>query len=107
MNTLKARFTRLGLDALYYSKTYHLFEPRWSGVGVIFTLHHVRAVSEREPFRPNAILEITPSFLDATIQQIIKTGVRRLPIDHSLKYGYCSIIITRLIQVKGKGIGIF
>ena len=83
MNTLKARLTRLGLDALYYSKTYHLFAPWWSGVGLIFTLHHVRAVSERNPFRPNAILEITPSFLDATIQQIIKTGYEIVTLDEA------------------------
>lgn len=83
MNTLKARFTRLGLDALYYSKTYHLFAPMWSGVGVIFTLHHVRAVTERDPFRPNEILEVTPDFLDATIQQILNTGYEIVSLDEA------------------------
>jgi peptidoglycan/xylan/chitin deacetylase (PgdA/CDA1 family) len=83
MNTLKSRLTRSGLDALYYSKIYHLFSPMWSGVGVIFTLHHVREVSERDPFRPNAILEITPDFLDATIQQIINTGYEIVSLDEA------------------------
>jgi len=72
----KALLTRLGLDALYFSAIYNLFKPAWSGVGLIFTLHHV-APSNPDPqseFCPNRILTITPEFLEQTIVQVIAAG---------------------------------
>lgn len=78
---MKAKLMRLGLDALYYTKAYQLFTPRWCGVGVIFTLHHVRSVSTPDPFRPNSILEITPEFLDATLQHVLKAGYEVVDLD--------------------------
>ena len=47
---------------------------RWSrgfaqGRGVILTLHHVRA-AERRGFAPNALLDITPDFLDRALRLI-------------------------------------
>lgn len=51
---------------------------RWSrgfaqGVGVILTLHHVRA-AERRGFAPNALLDITPDFLDRALRLIRAEG---------------------------------
>lgn len=43
------------------------------GLGAIFTLHHVRPKTERS-FDPNAHLEITPEFLDATIRRLKDEG---------------------------------
>ena len=83
MTPLKAKLTRLGLDALYYSKIYSLFAPKWSGVGIIFTLHHVRAKSKQEAFSPNAILEITPEFLDATIKNLLEAGYEIVSLDEA------------------------
>jgi peptidoglycan/xylan/chitin deacetylase (PgdA/CDA1 family) len=51
---------------------------RWSrgfaqGVGVILTLHHVRA-AETSGFAPNALLDITPDFLDRALHLIRAEG---------------------------------
>ena len=52
---------------------------RWSrgfaqGLGVILTLHHVRAAGLRG-FAPNALLDITPDFLDRALGLIRAEGV--------------------------------
>lgn len=51
---------------------------RWSrgfaqGAGVILTLHHVRA-AETRGFAPNALLDITPEFLDGVLHLIRAEG---------------------------------
>ena len=67
---MNSTLTRLALDGLYYTGSYRLLESAWSGVGVIFTLHHVRDADGRPDFSPNGILEISPQFLDQTIRQV-------------------------------------
>ena len=83
MLAMKARLMRFMLDVLYYSRIYYLFKPNWSGVGVIFTLHHVLAEPESKPFHPNSILEITTEFLDATIHQILEAGYEIVTLDEA------------------------
>ncbi len=81
MTPLKKHLMCMALDALYYSKMYRLLEPKWSGVGIIFTLHHVRPQSEETGFSPNRILDITPEFLDATIKQVRESGYEIVSMD--------------------------
>jgi peptidoglycan/xylan/chitin deacetylase (PgdA/CDA1 family) len=50
------------------------------GCGAIFTLHHVRP-DRPGPFRPNAILEITPDFLDAAIVALKAEGYDFIALD--------------------------
>ncbi len=72
----KALLTRLALDILFFSAIYNLFKPGWRGVGLIFTLHHVKS-SDDQPqaeFSPNRILTITPEFLEETITQVRASG---------------------------------
>jgi len=83
MLAMKARLMRFMLDVLYYSRIYRLFKPNWSGVGVIFTLHHVLAELEPNPFHPNSILEITTGFLDATVQQVLAAGYEIVTLDEA------------------------
>lgn len=66
----KQSLMRWVLDALYYSQGYSLFQPRCSGVGTIFTLHHVVPAGKNRLFAPNRILEVTPEFLEQTIKQV-------------------------------------
>ncbi|MBX3597323.1 MAG: polysaccharide deacetylase family protein [Rhizobiaceae bacterium] len=47
----------------------------WSGRGVIFTLHHVRP-HVTAPFQPNALLSITPDFLDSAIRAVLDCGLK-------------------------------
>ncbi|MBT8077998.1 MAG: polysaccharide deacetylase family protein [Gammaproteobacteria bacterium] len=58
---------KLALNGLYHSGMYHLFRKRFSGRGVLLTLHHVTPQQQDAPFSPNRILNISPEFLDAVI----------------------------------------
>ncbi|SJM89510.1 conserved hypothetical protein [Crenothrix polyspora] len=69
------------LDVLYYSNAYRLLEDKYQGVGVILTLHHVVKASDSSPFRINRLLEITPEFLEQTIQQVIALGYEIVSLD--------------------------
>ena len=42
MKHFRNTFIRAGLEALYFSGAHVLLRPILSGVGAIFTLHHVR-----------------------------------------------------------------
>src|SRR5215470_19629773 len=62
MKQFRNTVIRAGLGALYFSGAYALLRPMLSGVGAIFTLHHVRPVRDGA-FQPNHHLEVTPEFL--------------------------------------------
>jgi peptidoglycan/xylan/chitin deacetylase (PgdA/CDA1 family) len=50
------------------------------GRGAIFTLHHVRPAPSGA-FRPNALLEVTPTFLQAAIDALRDAGYAFIPLD--------------------------
>jgi peptidoglycan/xylan/chitin deacetylase (PgdA/CDA1 family) len=75
MKQFRNRVIRAGLGALYFSGAHVLLRPILSGVGAIFTLHHVRPC-HAAPFQPNHHLEVTPEFLRATLAHL-----RALDID--------------------------
>jgi peptidoglycan/xylan/chitin deacetylase (PgdA/CDA1 family) len=70
MSRLKTQLIKSTLDVLYATAIYRLFSAEWSGIGAIFTLHHVCRDDSRGAFSPNRILEVTPEFLDQTIRQV-------------------------------------
>jgi peptidoglycan/xylan/chitin deacetylase (PgdA/CDA1 family) len=69
------------LDSLYYSNIYRLLESSYQGIGVIFTLHHVVKATDTSPFAINKLLEITPEFLEQTIQQVLMLGYDIISLD--------------------------
>lgn len=83
MTEAKTHLTRRGLDALYFSQLYRALQPRWGGLGVIFTLHHVVASERRNEheFCPNRILEISPGFLRQTISLVRQLGLDIISLD--------------------------
>jgi peptidoglycan/xylan/chitin deacetylase (PgdA/CDA1 family) len=85
MTPTKANLTRLGLDVLYKSAIYRLFRPAWSGVGIIFTLHHVVPEAEQRlvGFSPNRILTISAEFLEATIAQVKANGIEIVDLNEA------------------------
>ena len=66
MVALKKTVIRTGLETLYFTGTHLAMEPRWGGVGVILTLHHVRP-PRADRFQPNRLLEVTPAFLERVL----------------------------------------
>lgn len=81
MNSYKTLMARALLDGLYYSNVYRLLEPKYQGVGVIFTLHHVVNARESSPFEINRLLEISPEFLELTIQHVVALGYDIVSLD--------------------------
>lgn len=71
---LKYSVIRAGLDtiaALHLDK----IVPSAAKNGLIFTLHHVRPAVPSQKFSPNAILTVTPEFLEQAIQQALQAGM--------------------------------
>lgn len=66
---LRTAGIRMGLEALYFSGAWKIFGPLSSGIGTIFTLHHVRP-ARTDAFQPNALLEIEPAFLETLIEYL-------------------------------------
>ncbi len=56
------------------------FLPGAAGHGMVFTLHHVRPVTNRQ-YEPNALLSVTPDFLDAAIREVKGRGYIPVALD--------------------------
>jgi peptidoglycan/xylan/chitin deacetylase (PgdA/CDA1 family) len=69
MNQFRSKLIRAGLGALYRTGAHHLLRPLFSGVGAIFTLHHVRPGRDAE-FQPNRHLEVAPEFLRGMLSHL-------------------------------------
>jgi len=83
MTLPQTRIRRAVMSGLYYTGAYRLLERRSRGVGLIFTLHHVRPASTRPRFSPNGILEITPEFLEKTIHVCRRAGHEFVSLDEA------------------------
>lgn len=80
MKQLRNNVIRAGLGALYFSGAHHLLRPIFSGIGVIFTLHHVRPPREAE-FQPNRHLEVNPEFLRAMLTHLRSHDIDIITLD--------------------------
>jgi peptidoglycan/xylan/chitin deacetylase (PgdA/CDA1 family) len=90
---VKYAVIRAAFEALALSQVTHLARMVSRARGVIFTLHRVLPEPPRR-FSPNAILQVTPSFLDYAITRVRQLGydivgmdeaVRRLGSDEPVK----------------------
>ncbi|WP_265519007.1 polysaccharide deacetylase family protein [Nitratireductor luteus] len=70
---------RTGLEGISLTRAGHLWRGA-AGRGVIFTLHHVRPATSTLT-RPNALLSITPTFLEEAIQACLERGMTPLPLE--------------------------
>jgi peptidoglycan/xylan/chitin deacetylase (PgdA/CDA1 family) len=82
MANLRYAAYRAGLETLYFSGAHHVLRPVFSGVGAIFTLHHVRPPRE-DAFQPNQILEIEAEFLDRVIARLRQRRVDIVSMDEA------------------------
>ena len=84
MKQFRHAVIRAGLDAMSLTGAHRLLAPIFSGVGTIFTLHHVRPAHEA-PFQPNHHLEIAPDFLRATLEHLRAADVDIIGMDEVLQ----------------------
>lgn len=80
MSGLKNLAYRGAFEVLYYSGLSRILRPFVAGVGSILTLHHVRP-ARADRFQPNQFLEITPEFLDAVVQRLLRDNVDIVAMD--------------------------
>lgn len=80
MANLRNTAFRAGLETLYFSGAHRVLSSFCGGVGLIFTLHHVRP-ARKDRFQPNRLLEITPRFLEGTIERLRKRGIDLIGMD--------------------------
>ncbi|MEZ5856224.1 MAG: polysaccharide deacetylase family protein [Hyphomicrobiaceae bacterium] len=82
MNRRKTGLTKFALSALHYSGAGGVLSPLTRGVGVIFTLHRVCPTRDGD-FGPNRILEVTPEFLEDTIELVRQRGFDVVSLDEA------------------------
>ena len=77
--TLKYAIIRGALDLIAFSGARRIW-PAAAGRGVVFTLHHVRP-DVGKGYDPNALLSVTPEFLDAAIQASLEAGLTPVAVE--------------------------
>lgn len=82
MNT-RSRLLRSALYAMYGSGLFRLAPRSMSGVGVIFMLHRVRPAEDLAGFAPNALLEITPGYLNSVLSCVKALGYDFVSLDEA------------------------
>jgi peptidoglycan/xylan/chitin deacetylase (PgdA/CDA1 family) len=73
---------KAGLETLYFTGAHHALRPVFGGIGAILMLHHVRP-AEANDFAPNALLEVTPEFLEGVIQRVRGRGFDIVSLDEA------------------------
>lgn len=76
---LKHAVIRTGLEGVALSHAGALW-PAAAGRGLIFTLHHVRPAREGR-YDPNALLSVTPEFLDQAIRVCAESGLTPVALE--------------------------
>ncbi len=85
MRHAKDSVLRTLLDTIYWSGIYQAMAPKTAGLGVIFMLHRVRAAPPKGSFAPNAELEVTPEFLNATLDLVKRRGFDIVDLDEAVR----------------------
>ena len=80
MSASRHRLFRAGFAAITALGADRWLAPIARGRGVILTFHHVRP-EPPEPFAPNALLSITPAFLDRTLTRLRERGFEIVGLD--------------------------
>lgn len=80
MSGLRNTVFKAGLETLYFTGAHHALRPLFAGIGAILMLHHVRPAEPRD-FAPNALLEVTPQFLEGVIGRVRAGGFDIVAMD--------------------------
>jgi peptidoglycan/xylan/chitin deacetylase (PgdA/CDA1 family) len=83
--SVKRRVISLGLSAFAHSGLYRLTPNALRGRGVILTMHRVRPwAPTTRGYSPNALLEITPEFLDEALSLLGDRGFRFVSLSQAV-----------------------
>lgn len=82
MRGLKTSVYKAGLETLWLTGAHRALRPVFGGVGAILMLHHVRPAAPRE-FGPNALLEVTPEFLESVVERVRARGFETVSLDEA------------------------
>ncbi len=82
--SLKRHMVAAGFSLFRRAGLHRLAGAGVRGRGVILTLHRVRPADCQE-FAPNALLEITPAFLDAALTRLRASGLDIVTLDEALR----------------------
>lgn len=86
MAKMRTAVMKAAMTGLYHSGAHRLLAPYTQGIGVIFMLHHVRPEpANPRAYAPNRILEVTPEFLDAVIDQVQEAGLDIVSLDEGVQ----------------------
>lgn len=86
MAKVKTAMMKAAMAGLYHTGAHRLLAPYTQGVGLIFTLHQVCPdPAEPRPFAPNRILQVTPAFLEAVLDQVRDAGLDVITLDEALQ----------------------
>ncbi len=86
MAKMKTAMMKAAMSGLYHTGAHRLLAPYTQGVGLIFTLHQVRPEpAAPKAFAPNRILEVTPGFLDAVLDQVEEAGLDIVSLDEAVR----------------------
>ena len=83
--TMRQSLIRAGFGMMGATRLHRVAAPLTRGMGVILMFHHVQPAKARS-FSPNGLLEITPSFLEATIDRVRQLGYDITTLDEALDH---------------------
>jgi peptidoglycan/xylan/chitin deacetylase (PgdA/CDA1 family) len=84
MSGVKTTVMKAVMSGLYHSGAHRLIAPYTQGAGMIFTLHSVKPYRDK-PFAPNRILEVSPDFLNAVLDQVEEAGLDVVSMDEAVR----------------------
>jgi peptidoglycan/xylan/chitin deacetylase (PgdA/CDA1 family) len=76
------QLAKAAMSTLYYTRGHLALAPMTRGVGAILMLHQVLPGPIR-PFDPNAMLRVTPEFLEQSIEQVRRLGLETVSLDEA------------------------
>lgn len=82
MAKVKKAMLKAAMSGLYHSGAPRLLSPYTQGSGLIFMMHQVRPAQDQD-FNPNGILQITPDFLEAVLDQLQEEGLDTVTLDEA------------------------
>lgn len=92
MSSTRVKLMKSALGTMHSLGMHNMLRPLSEGLGMILTLHRVRPVDElgvelvdHPLFDPNGLLEVTPDFLDATLELLKVQGLKLISLDEAME----------------------